>query len=334
PVARHRSERLPLLVPTAPRATMTRWMSSADRRPWLLPSLAGVLVLIFLIQCFTASSVKSPAWDETGDIAAGVSYLVTDSFIVNLQHPPLLKELIGLSTLLSGARWPNSPQAQQLLAGDPQYQWLVGNQIIIAGGADNVMFWARLSMILVGAMLAALLYVWGSRMLGGVAAVGAVFLCAFDPTVIAHAHLTTLDVGFAAFTILFLFALWSYLRYPTTKRLLLCGLALGALLATKFSALVLLPVTAVLVLAALWRPPAVSAKAPLGFANPYVTAPSAKVNANDPCPCGSGKKYKKCHGDPDRAGAPSGAAPARNITTAIIALAIMGVIAVVVVEAL
>ena len=25
-----------------------------------------------------------------------------------------------------------------------------------------------------------------------------------------------------------------------------------------------------------------------------------KVGRNDPCPCGSGKKYKKCHGDPNR----------------------------------
>jgi preprotein translocase subunit SecA len=26
--------------------------------------------------------------------------------------------------------------------------------------------------------------------------------------------------------------------------------------------------------------------------------PSARVGRNDPCPCGSGKKYKRCHGDP------------------------------------
>jgi preprotein translocase subunit SecA len=25
-------------------------------------------------------------------------------------------------------------------------------------------------------------------------------------------------------------------------------------------------------------------------------ATAAKVGRNDPCPCGSGKKYKKCHG--------------------------------------
>ena len=29
---------------------------------------------------------------------------------------------------------------------------------------------------------------------------------------------------------------------------------------------------------------------------PPPPAPSGKVGRNDPCPCGSGKKYKKCHG--------------------------------------
>jgi preprotein translocase subunit SecA len=27
-----------------------------------------------------------------------------------------------------------------------------------------------------------------------------------------------------------------------------------------------------------------------------VTRPAQKVGRNDPCPCGSGKKYKHCHG--------------------------------------
>jgi preprotein translocase subunit SecA len=27
-----------------------------------------------------------------------------------------------------------------------------------------------------------------------------------------------------------------------------------------------------------------------------VPEPAGKVGRNDPCPCGSGKKYKKCHG--------------------------------------
>ena len=31
-----------------------------------------------------------------------------------------------------------------------------------------------------------------------------------------------------------------------------------------------------------------------------LTPPPPKVGRNDPCPCGSGKKYKKCHGSPLR----------------------------------
>jgi uncharacterized protein YecA (UPF0149 family) len=32
---------------------------------------------------------------------------------------------------------------------------------------------------------------------------------------------------------------------------------------------------------------------PTGLTEPYVR-PTPKVRRNDPCPCGSGKKYKKC----------------------------------------
>ncbi|MCA3590203.1 MAG: SEC-C domain-containing protein, partial [Methylocystis sp.] len=31
-------------------------------------------------------------------------------------------------------------------------------------------------------------------------------------------------------------------------------------------------------------------------AKPFAATPAAKAGRNEPCPCGSGKKYKKCHG--------------------------------------
>jgi len=33
-----------------------------------------------------------------------------------------------------------------------------------------------------------------------------------------------------------------------------------------------------------------------GTASKTVSNGAPKVGRNDPCPCGSGKKYKKCHG--------------------------------------
>ncbi|AWM32316.1 SEC-C metal-binding domain-containing protein [Hymenobacter nivis] len=32
------------------------------------------------------------------------------------------------------------------------------------------------------------------------------------------------------------------------------------------------------------------------MARPQPQPVQAKIGRNDPCPCGSGKKYKKCHG--------------------------------------
>lgn len=45
---------------------------------------------------------------------------------------------------------------------------------------------------------------------------------------------------------------------------------------------------------------------------PVPSKPIPRVGRNDQCPCGSGKKYKKCHGSPqdhERAGATGGSPP-------------------------
>jgi preprotein translocase subunit SecA len=50
------------------------------------------------------------------------------------------------------------------------------------------------------------------------------------------------------------------------------------------------------------RAPALTAVKPVAAGDGAAPAPArpqhtvAKVGRNDPCPCGSGKKYKKCHG--------------------------------------
>jgi hypothetical protein len=224
-------------------------MSPAYRGAWRSWLLAGVLITAFLLQLFLAGSVKSPVFDEPPHIAAGLSYLETGKFVANLQHPPLLKELAALSLLAAGVRWPDSPEARALVAGNAGLEWPIGNSIISANGPDRVMFWARLPFILLAALLGVLIYLWGRKLAGDAAALGALFLYVLDPTVVAHSFLVTTDAGFAAFTVLFFFALWTYLQSPSLKRLLFSGLALGLALGAKFSAVALLPVAALLFLA-------------------------------------------------------------------------------------
>jgi hypothetical protein len=226
--------------------------------------LAGVLIAVFLTQSFLASAIKSPVFDETGDLAAGLSYVQSGEIRANLQHPPLLKEMAGAALWLAGVRLPASPQVDQMLAGGGERG--VGAQLIAANGPDRTMFWARLPFLLLAAALGVLLYVWGRQLLGEAAGLGALFLYTLDPTILGHGYLATMDVGLAAFTVLFLFALWHYLELPDTRRLVYCGLAMGLMLSSKFSALFLLPVAAVLMFAGGDRGPrADGSKTPRGY---------------------------------------------------------------------
>jgi hypothetical protein len=91
-------------------------MRSGPRAPWGLSLLAGVLIAVFLAQALLASAIKSPVFDETGDIAAGLSYVQSGEVRANLQHPPLLKEMAGAALWLAGIRLPDSPPVRHMLA--------------------------------------------------------------------------------------------------------------------------------------------------------------------------------------------------------------------------
>jgi len=216
--------------------------------------LAAILIVAFLFQSYSASRLKSPVFDEPFLIPAGLSYVQTGTIRLYMQHPPLLQELAGLSLVISGIRWPKTVEASQELQGNGEPEWRLGNSIIAANGADRVLFWSRLPFIFLSALGGLLLYLFGREIVGGVAALGALFLYALDPTMVAHSYLATTDVGLTVFAMLFLWVLWRYLEHPTWARLFLSGVALGLALCTKFSAVFLLPVGGLLLLAALRWP--------------------------------------------------------------------------------
>ena len=214
--------------------------------------VAAALITVFSLQSFFASLQKSATGDEPAHIAAGLSYLQTGIFHLNLQHPPLMKELSAASLLMAGVRFPRTNEAMQAVQAPPNTsgkEWTIGDQII-GPASDRVLFWARLPMILVGALLGVFLYLFGRRLIGEAAALGAVFLYALDPNAIAHSYLVTTDVGLAAFLLLFLFTLWRYIEAPGAARLVWCGVAMGLMLGAKYSGVFVLPVAAVLMAAA------------------------------------------------------------------------------------
>jgi hypothetical protein len=174
-------------------------LRAASGRLWLA---AGALLVVLFLQVLFVSRVKSPSWDEPGHLAAGLTYLETGNFLVNPQHPPLLKELSGMALKLSGAHLPEGAPTREFLKGNADYQWIVGSKILVTGDFERNLLRARLPLMLVAVLLGALLWVWGRQLIGSAAAVGGLFLFALDPTVIAHAGFVTMDVGCSAFMVL------------------------------------------------------------------------------------------------------------------------------------
>src|SRR5262245_35117006 len=109
--------------------------------------LVGILGLVFFLQSYTASLIKTPTMDEPIHIAAGLSYIETGRIMVNREHPPLLKEMSGVFLRASGVRWPKSPEAEAALTGAPA-KGKLENGIISDNKPDRVLFWARLPFIL------------------------------------------------------------------------------------------------------------------------------------------------------------------------------------------
>ena len=214
--------------------------------------LVCILASVFFLQSFLASLLKSPIYDEPFHIAAALSYVETGRIVVNQQHPPLIKELSGLFLRAAGVRWPHGAPALEVLLSGPLAEE-VGIRIIAENGPDQVLFWSRLPLLLLGTAFLFVLYPLARSLVGPGAALGAVFLYAFDPTLLGHTSVVATDVGIAFFVGAFLLTLWRYLQKPRPMRLGACGLMLGAMLGTKFSGVLMIPISGALLLAAaLW----------------------------------------------------------------------------------
>ncbi|MGH7790498.1 MAG: ArnT family glycosyltransferase, partial [Candidatus Binatia bacterium] len=120
---------------------------------------------------------------------------------------------------------------------------------------DERLMPARYTTIALGVLLGLVVFAWARGLWGERAGLVALVLYCFSPTVLAHTRLATTDLPIALGYVATLWCAWRLLRAPSLGRTLLVGLALGAALTIKFSALLLPPTLAALwVLWALWAP--------------------------------------------------------------------------------
>jgi hypothetical protein len=209
---------------------------------------------------------KSITLDEVSHVAAGYSYLRTHEIVLNPMHPPLIKELCALPLLFLDLKMPVDAETLRRRGGDMFYQWRFGADFLRTQGAERVLLYSRPVAVLLSVGLATVILLWASELWGPAGGALALFLYVFDPTITAHAQLVTTDVPFAFFSTLFLFWLRGAVRSPSWRRVVLAGIGLGLALAAKFSAVILIPIAALLMaLASFGMPRQAPDDSPLAF---------------------------------------------------------------------
>ena len=87
---------------------------------------------------------------------------------------------------------------------------------------------------------------WAKRLYGSLAALFALFLYTFEPSIIAHSHFVTTDI-YAMGTMLFtVYALWHFNQRPSFGRLFLVAILLGVSQLAKYTSVFLVPLMIVM----------------------------------------------------------------------------------------
>jgi len=189
---------------------------------------------------------KSVTFDETAHIAAGYSYLATGDFLMNVEHPPLVKELAALPLL---ALQPNFPDENTWNEVRTWTQWDLGRAFLFQWNApDRLVFWARVPIVLLFGILALLIFGYTRQRYGTATGFLALLLFLFNPDLLAHGQLVTTDLAFTLFTFATLIALQAALEAPrlSGRAVLWFALCLGLAVTTKFSAAILCLILVVL----------------------------------------------------------------------------------------
>lgn len=205
----------------------------------------AVCVCLLLLMGANLLSVvwrKGLTADEFYHVPAGYYHLTAGEFSVNTEHPPLVKMLSALPLLFVGVE---APRPQYKVEAEPRERTEETLALFWRANTarfEAVSFRARVPAVLITLALGWLVYVYARRLFGRRAALLAVLLYSFEPTMLAHGRVVQTDMPAAFAYLLFCYALHSYWRGPTMRRALALGGVTGLALATKFSLVIVVPV--------------------------------------------------------------------------------------------
>lgn len=207
--------------------------------------LLAALLIVFLGLSLYLALTDSQTIDEGPHIAGGYSYWLTGDYRINPEHPPLIKLLATLPLLFYGPTLPVNSDSWR-----HYNEWEFGRQFLYNNikPADTIIFLARLFPVLLGLILGYYIYRWAKELFGPKAGLFALFLFVFSPDFLGHSHLVTTDVPLSLFFLLSIYYFGRYIKKPSRKNLWIGAIVFALAILTKYSALILIPVLALLYL--------------------------------------------------------------------------------------
>lgn len=207
-----------------------------------------IILLLNFSLMFTASRNESAIMDELAHLPAGYSYIKYFDYRLNPEHPPLVKAFSALPLLLIQNL--NFPLNHRAWREDVNGQWEIGAQFLYREGndADQMINYARIFPMLLTLLTIILIYIWSKELIGPGWALLPSFLFGLSPTVLAHGHYITTDIGAAFGALLAIFFFTKTLVKPTSKNIIISGAAFGLAQLTKFSNVLLVPYFIILTL--------------------------------------------------------------------------------------
>jgi len=215
------------------------------RKSVLFAAVVVLLLAAIPIQAVPSLVRKSATFDEASHLSSAYEYLVTGVFRQHLDHPPLADQIAAFPLLFLKLQLPTDEASQKSLIR-------FGNRFVYQNvrDADTILLWGRLPVVLLTVLLGWVVFCWGRELEHPGAGLLALFLCVFDPNILAHGRLATNDLAVTCFSFIAIYRFWKLLSSPDWANVIWAGLAFGLAQASKFSAVLLAPI--LMLLATLW----------------------------------------------------------------------------------
>jgi hypothetical protein len=205
-------------------------------------AVAAALLALFASLTLWEMAGDSLTTDERWHLPAGVTYWKTGDFhFAPDNHPPLARLLAAAPLLPLDPRLP--PLQAPPGVSPKTFPAAFGSAFLRLNPFVYRELWrSRLPIVCLGLLLLVTLFLWSWRLHGDArAGLLTLLLAALEPTLLAHAHYVTTDMALAAFSLPAFAWLWRFRHSGRGRDYLLAVVCMGLALASKFSALVLVP---------------------------------------------------------------------------------------------